>query len=146
MTPHPIELYRLSGTHRTVGIQMGELGADQIRRAVSSFDTDLPEGRDRAEQLRLAQAYRDATTPSLPWLLEELDGCAEGAGVDPLEFFATTVEELWYTPYPKRTAGRCSDVVAGPAATADGHLWVGHNNDLRPGGRGRHRGDREGRR
>ena len=22
--------------------------------------------------------------------------------------------------------------MAGPAATADGHLWVGHNNDLRP--------------
>ncbi len=52
--------------------------------------------------------------------------------MDPLEFFATTVEELWYSPYPKRTQGRCSDVVAGPAATADGHLWVGHNNDLRP--------------
>ena len=132
MTPHPIELYRLSGTHRKVGIQMGELGTDQIQRVVGSFDADLPVGRNRTEQLGLAQAYRDVTAPSLPWLIEELDGCAEGAGVDPLEFFATTVEELWYSPYPKRTQGRCSDVVAGPAATRDGHLWVGHNNDLRP--------------
>ena len=32
MTPHPLELYRVSGTHREVGIQMGELGAEQIRR------------------------------------------------------------------------------------------------------------------
>ncbi len=132
MTPHPLELYRVSGTHREVGIQMGELGAEQIRRGIETFDAQLPEGRTRAEQLRLAQSYRDVTEPSLPWLLEELDACAAGAEVDPMEFFATTVEELWYTPYPKQTEGRCSDVVAGPGATADGHLWVGHNNDLRP--------------
>jgi isopenicillin-N N-acyltransferase like protein len=132
VTPHPLELYRIAGTHREVGVQMGELGANQIRRHVAGFDDDLPEGRTRDEQLRMAQAYRDVTAPSLPWLLEELDGCAEGADVDALAFFATTVEELWYTPYPKRTHGRCSDLVAGPDATADGHLWVGHNNDLRP--------------
>jgi len=132
MTPHPLALYRVSGTHREVGIQMGELGEEQIRRNIETFDGQLPEGRTRAEQLRLAQGYRDVTAPSLPWLLDELDGCAGGAGVDTLEFFATTVEELWYTPYPKRTQGRCSDVIAGPAATADGHLWVAHNNDLKP--------------
>ncbi len=122
----------MTGTHQKVGIQMGELGADQIQRSVGGFDDELPEGRTRARQLELAAAYRDVTASSLPWLIEELDGCAEGAGVDPLEFFAVTVEELWYTPYAERTHGRCSDVVAGPAATADGHVWVGHNNDLRP--------------
>ena len=132
MTPHPLELYRIAGTHQEVGVQMGELGAHQIGRHVANFDDDLPDGRTRDEQLRMAQAYRDVTAPSLPWLLEELDGCAQGADVDPLTFFATTVEELWYTPYPNRTQGRCSDLVAGPDATADGHLWVGHNNDLRP--------------
>jgi isopenicillin-N N-acyltransferase-like protein len=132
VTPHPLALYRVSGSHRQVGLQMGEVGADQIRRAVAAFDERLPEGRTRQEQLVLAQAHRDVTTPVLPWLIDELDGCAEGAGVDPLEFFATTVEELWYAPYPRQTQGRCSDLVAGPAATADGHVWVGHNNDLRP--------------
>jgi isopenicillin-N N-acyltransferase like protein len=132
VTPHPLELYRVAGSHRDVGIQMGELGADQIRRGVETFDEGVPAGRTRQEQLALADRYREVTAPSLPWLLEELDGCAEGAGVDPRELFALTVEELWYPPYPKRTDGRCSDVVAGPAATADGHLWVGHNNDLRP--------------
>jgi isopenicillin-N N-acyltransferase like protein len=132
VTPHPLELYRVGGTHHKVGIQMGELGADQIQRELVAFDAKLPEGRTRTAQLELARAYREVTATALPWLIEELDGCAEGAGADPLEFFATTVEELWYTPYPRRTQGRCSDVVAGPGATADGHLWVGHNNDLRP--------------
>lgn len=122
----------MKGTHREVGLQMGELAADQILRNVSRLDGELPEGRTRGEQLALADAYRAVTAPSLPWLIEELDGCAEGAGVEPLELFAATIEELWYAPYPKATEGRCSDVVAGPAATSDGHLWVGHNNDLRP--------------
>jgi isopenicillin-N N-acyltransferase like protein len=132
VTPHPLELYRVKGSHREVGIQMGELGADQIRRGVSRLDGELPEGRSREEQLALARAYRDVTAPALPWLIEELDGCAEGAGVEPLALFASTIEEIWYAPYAKTTQGRCSDLVAGPAATADGHLWVGHNNDLRP--------------
>jgi isopenicillin-N N-acyltransferase like protein len=132
VTPHPLELYRVKGSHREVGIQMGELGADQIRRGVERLDGELPEGRTREGQLTLARAYRDVTAPALPWLIEELDGCAEGAGVEPLELFASTIEEIWYAPYAKTTEGRCSDVVAGPAATADGHLWVGHNNDLRP--------------
>jgi len=132
VTPHPLELYRIAGSHREVGVQMGELGAEQIRRSVETFDERLPEGRTREEQLSTAAAFRAATEPTLPWLLEELEGCAEGAAVAPLELFAPPGEELWYTPYPPRTEGQCSDVVAGPAATADGHLWVGHTNDLRP--------------
>jgi isopenicillin-N N-acyltransferase-like protein len=132
VTPHPLELYRVKGSHREVGIQMGELGADQIRRGVERLDGELPDGRNREGQLALARAYRDVTAPALPRLIEELDGCAEGAGVEPLELFASTIEEIWYAPYARRTEGRCSDLVAGPAATADGHLWVGHNNDLRP--------------
>lgn len=132
MAPHPLPLYRVRGSHREVGRQLGDLGADQIRRAVAALDGDLPEARTVDDQLGLARAYREVTAPAYPWLLEELDGCAAGAGVDPLAFFATTIEELWYAPYAKVTQGRCSDVVAGPAATGDGHLWIGHNNDLRP--------------
>lgn len=132
MPPHPLELYRVRGSHREVGLQLGELGADQIRRAVAALDEELPEGRTPDEQLGLARAYRDVTETAYPWLLEELDGCAEAAGVEPLAFFASTIEELWYAPYARATQGRCSDVVAGPAATVDGHTWVAHNNDLRP--------------
>ena len=72
----------------------------------------------------------------MPWVIEELDGAAEGADVDPLALFACSVEEIWYEP---RTPGggaaidgRCSDLVATSPATADGHVLVGHNNDLSP--------------
>jgi isopenicillin-N N-acyltransferase like protein len=112
---------------------MGEAGRDTIPAAVDgAFADDLPSTRSREEQLRLAAGFRAFTEPRLPWLIERLDACAEAAGVDPLAFFATTVEELWYDPRTPLTQGRCSDLVAGPAATADGHLLVGHTNDLRP--------------
>jgi hypothetical protein len=31
-----------------------------------------------------------ATRASLPWVLEEIEGAAEGAGLDPLDLFAIT--------------------------------------------------------
>ncbi|MEO8475907.1 MAG: C45 family peptidase [Actinomycetota bacterium] len=132
MTPRPIEVVRVVGSHREVGRQMGEAGRDAIRRELDSSFEDLPAGRSRGAQLDLAAEYRAFTEPRLPWLVEELDGCAEAAGVDPLAFFACSIEEIWYAPREKVTQGRCSDLVAGPRATADGHLIVGHTNDIRP--------------
>ena len=53
--------------------------------------------------------------------------------MDPLELFACSIEEIWYAPRTRVTQGRCSDLVAGPTATADGHLLVAHTNDLGEG-------------
>src|SRR4029077_3849891 len=110
MTPPTIELVRVHGTHREVGHQLGEAGRQQIRRTVETSWNELPSGRSKADQLALAAEYRAFTAPRLPWLIEELDACAEGAGVDPLEFFAASMEEIWYEPYGPRTDGRCSDL------------------------------------
>jgi isopenicillin-N N-acyltransferase-like protein len=130
--PLEIQLIRVEGTHREVGLQMGEAARDTIRADIDAAWDDLPAGRTKQEQLDLAAAYRTFTEPRLPWLIEELVGCAEAAGVDALEFFACSMEEIWYEPRVRVTQGRCSDLVAGPRATADGHLIVGHTNDLRP--------------
>jgi isopenicillin-N N-acyltransferase like protein len=132
MHPPVIELIRVEGTHHEVGLQLGEAGRDQIAHTVATSWDELPSGRSKEDQLALAAAYRAFTAPRLPWLLEELDACAAAAGVDPLELFAVSIEEIWYEPYGARTGGKCSDLVAGPSATADGHLLVGHNNDLQP--------------
>ena len=132
MTPPAIPVLRVAGSHREVGAQLGELGREAIRRSVESSFRELPGGRSPADQLGLAARYRAFTEPRLSWLIEELDACADAAGVDPLAFFACSIEEIWYEPYGARVEGRCSDLVAGPRATADGHLLVAHNNDLRP--------------
>jgi len=130
----PIEVLRVAGSHREVGRAVGAATAPVLREAVA-FDAALPAGRSRAEQLALAARYRDVTRAATGWLVEEIDGAADGAGVDPLALFAASVEEIWAVrPSQAGTReavpGRCSDLVIGPPHTADGHLWVAHTNDL----------------
>ena len=132
----PIPFITVAGSHREVGRAVGAATADAIRDAVT-FDAVLPEGRTRDEQLALAGRYRDVTLHATPWLVDEIDGAAEGAGVDSLALFAASIEEIWTSRPSQATSGspvdgRCTDLVAGPPATADGHLWVAHNNDLSP--------------
>lgn len=129
----------VAGSHRDVGRQVGMATAGTLRDAVA-FDGVLPAGRTRDEQLALASRYRAATLAATPWLVEEIDGAAEGAGVDPIALFAASIEEIWSVRPSQATAGvvvdgRCSDLVAGPPATADGHLWIAHTNDLSPASR-----------
>ncbi len=119
--PRPIALVRASGTHRQVGLQIGAATAASVRRHAQAVD---------ARRLAQAVGYREATAAELPWLVEELDAVAEGADADPLAVFASTVEELWAEQAVP--ASHCSDLVACPPATADGHVWVAHNNDLGP--------------
>ena len=121
MTPPTIPVIRAAGSHREIGRQIGQATADAVRATVADMTP---------QQLADAEPYRRATARELPWLVEELDGVAEGAGVDPAAVFTASIEEL-EAPDPANE-GRCSDMVACPMATADGHLWVAHNNDLGP--------------
>ena len=81
-------------------------------------------------QIEAARPYRDVTERELPWLVEELDAVADGAGADRMAVFAAGIEEL---DGEGEGEGACSDMVARPPASVDGHLWVAHNNDLSPG-------------
>lgn len=132
MTPPPISVIRVAGTHREAGLQLGEAGAEQIARSIEESFAELPSGRTLEQQRSLASEYRAFAEPRLPWLIEELDGVADGADVDRLDHFACSIEEIWYEPHARSPQGRCTDLVAGPPATADDHLLVAHNNDLRP--------------
>ena len=132
---HTIPLYRFAGTYAEVGAQIGDACAATIERACDSDSWKLPAGRSIDQQLALADAYADVTRPIMPWVFEELQGCAEATGVDPRALWACCIEEIWYEP---RTAGhvgaaidgRCSDMVAVAPATADGHTLTAHNNDM----------------
>lgn len=57
--------------------------------------------------------------------------------MDPLALFAASIEEIWTVRPSQATAGsevhgRCSDLVAVPPATPDGHVWVAHKDDMSP--------------
>ena len=130
MTPGLIDVVRVRGTHREVGRQIGEACEDVIRSLLVFEPPMLPTGRTIAQQLAVAAGYRDATARAMPWVLEELEGVADGAGVDSMAVFAASVEEIWYEPSADAVGGRCSDLVAVPPATTNGHVLVAHNNDL----------------
>src|SRR3989304_3359601 len=109
MTPEPIPVLRVRGTHREVGEQIGLARAPTIRRA----DED-----------------REVPAAASPWFADELEGAADSAEVDPLALFAAMVEEIWYEPYARQLQGMCTDLVAVPPATADGRVLAAHNNDM----------------
>jgi isopenicillin-N N-acyltransferase like protein len=130
VSPPAIPLLRVSGSHREVGAQIGSACADTLREESAFTFATIPEGRTRTEQLALADRYRQVTAAAYPWYIEELEGAAETAGVDPLALFAAVTEEIWYEPYARRLEGRCTDMVAVPPAAANGHVLVAHNNDM----------------
>jgi len=114
--PRAIPFLRVSGTHREVGRQVGVATSDVVRRSVA-----VP------LEPALVERYRAVTAGHLPWVVDELDGVAEGAGVDPAALFASSIVEL--ESRDASTPGRCTDIVVLPDVTADGHLLVAHNND-----------------
>jgi isopenicillin-N N-acyltransferase-like protein len=116
VTPPPIPLIRAAGSHREVGRQIGAATAGEMRRMAGEAVTDLD----------LVSRYREVTLDHLPWIVEELDGAAEAAGLDPIAAFAASIEEL----APAEAPTGCSDLVVTGARTADGHLLVAHTNDL----------------
>jgi isopenicillin-N N-acyltransferase like protein len=140
MTEMPVlPVLRVEGSHRDVGLQIGEACAAAVRNA-SSFDHgETPrDGRTMAEQLALASEYRDVTARELPYLVEELDAVAEAADADPLRVFAASIEEIWQSDGDPEGGGsslgsepgKCSDLVVGPPVTADERVLIAHNNDL----------------
>jgi isopenicillin-N N-acyltransferase-like protein len=117
VTPPPIPLIHAQGTHAEAGRLVGEATSTVIRRAVSGPHGDLA----------LVERYRAVTFEHVPWIVDELDGVAAGAGVEPLGVFAASIEEL---PAAAAAPTGCSDLVVTGARTADGHLLVAHTNDL----------------
>ncbi|MCZ3389640.1 MAG: C45 family peptidase [Actinomycetia bacterium] len=139
-----IPVLRVQGSHREVGRQIGAACAAAVHAVVGFGQDMIPgDGRTMAEQMRVAEDYRSVTQRLMPHLVEELEGVAEGAEVDPLSVFAASVEEIWAeADDPSEGAvgsslgserGRCSDLVAGPPSTVGGTLLVAHNNDLDAG-------------
>ena len=116
MTPPTIPLVRTHGGHLEAGRQIGDATAAAIGRLVAETNVDPA----------LVERYRAVTFEHIPWVVDELDGAAAGAGVDPLAIFAASIEEL----APAEAPTGCSDLVVTGVRTAAGHLLVAHTNDL----------------
>lgn len=134
-----IPLIETCGTHFEVGHQIGIAA----RASLEQLYNKSREYYGGQWGLLLAQShpFRKATEEALPNVLEEMRGCAEGAGIAFEDLFLMSVEELLYEEVrgqcspatQNRGEGKakgCSDLAAAPPATVDGHVWLAHNNDL----------------
>jgi isopenicillin-N N-acyltransferase-like protein len=108
-----IPLLEVAGTPAAVGEQIGEACRSQLIDEIAAT-ADLARLRERV------RPFDAAMRTYLPRVAAEVDGCARGAGVDPIDLVVYATEELY---------GGCTDVAARPPATA-GDVIVAHTNDL----------------
>ncbi|MGE3316141.1 MAG: C45 family autoproteolytic acyltransferase/hydrolase [Planctomycetaceae bacterium] len=119
-------LFHASGSARELGRAHGEQAAEKIRAYLESLQQSLKVSR---ETLRTrALAFRPLFAKFCPHLLEEIDGLAEGASIDPADALAVQFRgELG-----QLRDEACTTFVVGPRGTADGQILIGQTSDTPP--------------
>jgi isopenicillin-N N-acyltransferase like protein len=119
----PIPIVRVKGSHYEAGKQLGTLQKEQLMRSVERAKKrpDWPKLRaEAALSLQYTRKY-------MPEHVMEIQGAADGAGLELEDLFTTLCDEIG-TPGYQYTTG-CTDVVVTGDVTRDGSVLVAHNND-----------------
>lgn len=116
----------VSGSHFECGFQIGVHFKDTIHSYLELCRNDSQSISWR-DCLDATPRYLGPTNLYFPKIVEEINGTAKGADVDPIELFATGIEEF-YSPFYHIKA--CTDIIAIPPASE--HTLIAHNNDLSP--------------
>jgi isopenicillin-N N-acyltransferase like protein len=129
------KFYRFQGTHREIGRQFGEACRDLILQHRDLALARL-ERRNRISAGRAREAallYRDPVVAHAPFFDEEIQGLAEGAGIDLADAYILQLRaELGVTTSPDLIDGtdECTTFAALPEATRHGTPLIGQNADL----------------
>jgi isopenicillin-N N-acyltransferase-like protein len=120
-----MRIVRTEGNPRERGRTVGAALAEPIARSLAFYRSFLDRrGVTPSDLPQLLGPYRDAVTRSMPGLVAEIDGMAEGAGAPWWELFAANAwEELEpLVELARTTPDRCTAfAVAGPAGTVLAH-------------------------
>ena len=120
-----VQLVRVAGTPYERGARLGEALADSVAGSVAFNRRYLAAhavGRDALE--RLLEPYLDASVATVPHLVQQVRGMADGAGQPFLDlFFANAFEEVYGIVEPAGDpVERCTvAVLRGPGRTLLGH-------------------------
>ncbi len=125
----PVDVFRVKGSSRDVGEQLGARFAKEARRAVAIFKTELT--WEKGATLEGAKRYGRKILPLVdrwyPDFVEEMRGYAKGSGVK----FDVLVAQ-WSGYSPSVGLKGCTDLAVGSEHTADGSVLVAHNEDYTP--------------
>jgi isopenicillin-N N-acyltransferase-like protein len=123
-----IPMIEARGSHREVGIQIGQACQSRIQITLAGLREDLPNGTSWEQMLQQSARYLEFSRQVYPKYVDELEGIAVGADVSFNEVFLSMCEELW-----ENVAWRgCTDMAARGRATEDGSTLIAHTNDLLP--------------
>jgi isopenicillin-N N-acyltransferase like protein len=127
--------YRFSGSHREIGRQFGEACQARI---IQHRDKALARLQEKnhispARARSAAAEYRDTVLTHAPFFDEEVQGLAEGAGIDLSDAWLLQLRaELGVTTPPDLIDGsdECTSFALLPEATRTGEPLIGQNADL----------------
>lgn len=122
-----IPVIQAKGNHYDCGRQIGTACKSNIVDLIAISAGSPPKGLTWEDCLKKSQPYYLETKKYYPYIVDEIEGTADGAKVKVSELFTTFVEELWAEA--NFTHHQCTDVAVCPPATS-GAVLVGHNNDL----------------
>ncbi|WP_049576174.1 acyl-coenzyme A--6-aminopenicillanic-acid-acyltransferase [Nocardiopsis sp. SBT366] len=146
-TPSGLPLVEISGGPRERGIAYGEAAREQITAAMGFYERAFRQqtGLSWGGVLDRARGWLDTCRGFDADMVTEMEGIAEGTGVDLLDVLALNVRgEIIYdssframptvTEADEREASDgCTSFALAEGATGDGHVYAGQNWDWRHG-------------
>lgn len=129
MNRQTLPLIEVEGGPHQRGRQQGEGARAQILQTLARYREMLPRALNMTwgEGVREARKFLPYGEEAFPYFVEELRGIAEGAGVDFADIWTLNCYE-GLTETRKQVWG-CTSVAVRDDHTADGHVFLAHNED-----------------
>jgi isopenicillin-N N-acyltransferase-like protein len=133
--PSPAPIYRVQGSHREMGRQLGEQANNQIAHSIEAARNFIESASEYLEldwhsaQIQ-SRKYIPFAQERYPQYVEELMGMAEGAGVS-FEDLAL-INAMEAVTSDALHLEKCTSMAVNETRTEDGHVLAVHNEDWLP--------------
>lgn len=125
-----LEYLFVEGSYFEMGYQIGEGRQESLKRVIERYRRLLQHNRVDWEKLKAESLkYQAFTREHLPQYWEEIEGMAQGSGVDLVDIFLLN---CFQEVLDERRLG-CTSLALNQGATADNSVLLAHNEDWLPG-------------
>ena len=123
-----VPLFEVRGSARQMGRMLGEQAAELIRSMLDDYRTFMHKvsGFNWDEAVRESQKYLPYAQAAFPQYVEEVAGIAEGAGVS---FPDAWLLNCYEGVAEDQKLMACTTIGVNDDVTADGHVYLAHNED-----------------
>lgn len=118
----------VNGTHRELGRAYGKQEKERIREASRGYVALIASFGGESQVVKFVHDLKDVLVERVPWILEELEGVAEGAGVSLVDLLVVNARSELIS----RLGGpvvECTSVAVGPKRSRDSRPRVAQNWD-----------------